>query len=230
MEDSPAPGTEGEFSTFYRDTPGINRFGQIAFLNMLQNVPAATNNSLWATDLDGNPMLIARQGQTVEVAPGQTRIFSSLSMLTNHGDDDGRPRAINDLGQVAFAATFTGGGSGIFLSNAVAHLPGDYNGDGIVGAADYSVWRNGLSSQNLAADGTRDGVVDRDDYDLWKEFYGISLDGPLGTSVAIVPEPRTASLILLSIIATTTMWNGRRRLATEQLNPLPSHESSSSTS
>jgi len=36
------------------------------------------------------------------------------------GNSDGRPSAFNNLGQLAFAARFTDGSSGIFVSNAVA--------------------------------------------------------------------------------------------------------------
>ena len=84
-------------------------------------------------------------------------------------------RGLNDLGQIAFRANFMGGASGVFLSNVVAHLPGDYNGDGVVDAADYTVWRDGVGSQELAADGTRAGIVEDGDYTLWKEFFGRSL-------------------------------------------------------
>jgi hypothetical protein len=54
-----------------------------------------------------------------------------------------------------------------------ASLAGDYNGDGSVNAADYTVWRNAQgSADDLRADGNGDGVVDRADYDLWKSSVG----------------------------------------------------------
>lgn len=51
-------------------------------------------------------------------------------------------------------------------------LNGDYNGDDVVNAADYTVWRDGLASQNLAADGDRNGVVDQADYQVWRNNFG----------------------------------------------------------
>ena len=61
-------------------------------------------------------------------------------------------------------------------------LPGDFNDDGIVDAADYTVWRDtqGLTGQNLAADftgagGTPDGVVDNLDYQFWVDHFGATL-------------------------------------------------------
>jgi hypothetical protein len=47
-----------------------------------------------------------------------------------------------------------------------------YNGDGVVDAADYVVWRNALDSNDPVADGNNDGVVDEDDYKLWKSNFG----------------------------------------------------------
>jgi hypothetical protein len=50
---------------------------------------------------------------------------------------------------------------------------GDYNGNGHVDAADYTVWRNTLGSTSaLAADGDGSGTVDEADYALWKTNFG----------------------------------------------------------
>jgi hypothetical protein len=114
---------------------------------------------------------------------------------------------LNDLGQVVFGASFTDGTSGIFLSNAVAHLPGDYNQDQIVDAADYIAWRKSVATQNLVADGDRDGVVGAGDYEIVREFFGLALDLPAsGVAVTVVPE-----------VGVTLLWamvgamGGRRR-------------------
>jgi hypothetical protein len=59
-------------------------------------------------------------------------------------------------------------------------LPGDYNGDGVVGAADYTVWRNTSgSTSDLRADGNGDGMVDALDYAVWKGNFGATV-GELG--------------------------------------------------
>lgn len=73
-------------------------------------------------------------------------------------------------------------------------LAGDYNDDGSVDAADYTVWRDSLGSlgMNLPADGTGDdllgvpdGDVDAFDYNYWKANFPAG--GPaIGASV---PEP-----------------------------------------
>lgn len=88
----------------------------------------------------------------------------------------------------------------------VPALAGDYNGDGVVDAADYTVWRdsNGAMGPGLFADGTGqggspDGVVDEQDYEFWRANFG----GVAGTAEnigdTVVPEP--ASWILALIFA-----------------------------
>ncbi|QDT67511.1 hypothetical protein MalM25_04100 [Planctomycetes bacterium MalM25] len=80
---------------------------------------------------------------------------------------------------------------------------GDYNQDGYVDAADYTIWRdsNGQVGGGLAADGTGDdllgvpdGDVDSFDYDFWDANYGSSAFSapPVATAV---PEPGTLALV-----------------------------------
>jgi hypothetical protein len=90
----------------------------------------------------------------------------------------------------------------------VVSIPGDYNGDSFVNAADYTTWRNTLG-QNVnigeGADGDRDGMIDRDDYLIWKETYGMVVGGG-GASVGVdanVPEPSTALLIAIAAVSFT---------------------------
>src|SRR5690606_8428692 len=80
-------------------------------------------------------------------------------------------------------------------------LPGDYNGDRVVDAADYTVWRNTLgSTTELAANGDdtgpSQGVIDQADYLVWKTHFGSTLSAAqlIATSVA-VPEPCTVWLL-----------------------------------
>jgi hypothetical protein len=69
-------------------------------------------------------------------------------------------------------------------------LAGDYNHDGVVDAADYTVWRNWLGTTiyevvaGLPGDGNEDGVVNQADYDLWRANFGATLAGSGTASVA----------------------------------------------
>ena len=77
---------------------------------------------------------------------------------------------------------------------------GDYNNDGIVNAADYTVWRDTQNQTGfgLAADGDADGVVGASDYQVWKAAYGAS--NAIGAAIA-VPEPTAAGVLLTACFA-----------------------------
>src|SRR5690606_15369494 len=79
-------------------------------------------------------------------------------------------------------------------------LAGDFNGDNVVDAADYTVWRNHLGGNEsvLGGNGNNNGVVDAGDYTVWKDNFGASA-GALGLASAQVPEP--SSVVLLAFAA-----------------------------
>lgn len=90
-------------------------------------------------------------------------------------------------------------------------LGGDYNGDGLVDAADYVVWRDSQGSvgSDLAADGDFDGDVDQDDYIVWKNGFGSS---SAESSAQTVPTPTAAVLLSFGIaFALPSGVLGRRR-------------------
>jgi hypothetical protein len=70
-----------------------------------------------------------------------------------------------------------------------SQLLGDFNGDHIVDAADYTVWRNGLGSTYSQAD-----------YDIWKMHFGES-NGPGSAGSATVPEPSGLLLTIAAIMS-----------------------------
>jgi hypothetical protein len=79
---------------------------------------------------------------------------------------------------------------------------GDYNGDHVVDAQDYNVWRGAFGSGNLAADGNGNGVIDAADYIVWRQHLGQSVGSSFASATG-VPEPTTfASLTFLGIVAT----------------------------
>ena len=64
------------------------------------------------------------------------------------------------------------GGTG-FPKLIPAPLVGDYNRDGKVDAADYTVWRDTLGSNTfMAADGNGNGTIDASDLTKWKTDLG----------------------------------------------------------
>ncbi|MCO6046771.1 pentapeptide repeat-containing protein [Aeoliella sp. ICT_H6.2] len=81
-------------------------------------------------------------------------------------------------------------------------LPGDFNDDGQVNLADYTVWRNNLGAAselaiNSAGNGT--GGVDAGDYTVWKNNFG-SRVGPPWAVPATVPEPTGFALVAIGLL------------------------------
>lgn len=97
----------------------------------------------------------------------------------------------------------------------VVGVPGDYNLNGVVDAADYTIWRNTLGQEGawLAADGNRDGHVSALDYDVWKTHFGEAAGSGAGArrsclADAGVPEPGAVSSALLALAG---LFAGARR-------------------
>lgn len=88
---------------------------------------------------------------------------------------------------------------------APAKLPGDYNGDGHVDAADFVVWRDthGQTGANPPADGDGNGAVETNDYAIWRANFGAG-DLPAGAGqTSALPEPNgILQLALWGIICT----------------------------
>jgi hypothetical protein len=82
--------------------------------------------------------------------------------------------------------------------SVVVHT-GDYNGDGVVDAADYLVWRSTIgSTTDLRADGNGNGVIDSADYAVRTSLFGTSYSGGAGSATA-VPEPKSITLMLVGL-------------------------------
>ncbi len=109
---------------------------------------------------------------------------------------------------------------GVTITNFQASIgeigvPGDYNENNVVDAADYSVWRDRLG-QNIALPNEVEtpNMVTVEDYDYWKAHFGAT-SGSGGGSAAVgsvVPEPAAA---ILAIVAGVLLgpWHRRNKFA-----------------
>jgi hypothetical protein len=77
---------------------------------------------------------------------------------------------------------------------------GDFNGDGVVDAADYTVWRDGLGSRYT-----------QPDYLIWKNNFGKHFGGAsISDSTAIVPAPTSgicALAALMTVVVSAALGN-----------------------
>lgn len=75
---------------------------------------------------------------------------------------------------------------------------GDYTGDGVVDAADYSAWRDSLGSiSELDADGNGNGVIDQADYDVWRQgFLTFNASGDSQANANSTPEPSSCCVLI----------------------------------
>jgi hypothetical protein len=118
-----------------------------------------------------------------------------------------------------FTSLFTGEDPGSFIMAEIhtlrpraASVPGDFNGDSLVDAADYVVWRNGLGTTYTQAD-----------YDVWRANFGASAAGAAAAAQALsaqqVPEPTAIVSVLLACAG--FLWRSRDHA--RRIRPGPRH-------
>jgi hypothetical protein len=84
---------------------------------------------------------------------------------------------------------------------AAPPIPGDFNDDGKVDAADYVVWKqNEGANINLPGDTTADAIVGPAQYSLWQANFGNPPGSGAAQNAVAVPEPKAALLALLGTV------------------------------
>lgn len=128
-----------------------------------------------------------------------------LGSFSNVADGQ-RLHVANGLGSflVHYGPTSMFNANQVVLTQFVPGLPGDYNNDAVVDAADYTIWRDNLGSANVLPNDDTPGIG-QDDYDRWKIHFGQSAGS--GSILAPVPEP--SGLLLLVATATLTAFVSR---------------------
>lgn len=81
-------------------------------------------------------------------------------------------------------------------------IPGDFNDNGLVDAADLSIWRENFGSTGMPAytlgDANANGVADGSDFLVWQRHYNAP-PTPEAIAAAAVPEPTGLCLLLAGL-------------------------------
>jgi hypothetical protein len=127
------------------------------------------------------------------LTPGEAFTVSQRNAKLSGVLADGSAFDIN-LYYIPFATRdYVSNGALLTVKLASLPLPGDYNSDGVVDAADYAVWRDG---------GSPDSTVEG--YNVWAANYGASATA-IGLSV---PEPSALAFVILGSVG---LMNRRMR-------------------
>lgn len=99
-----------------------------------------------------------------------------------------------------------------FRLATIPMLPGDYNANGIVDAADYVLYRKYLGQSFTLPNDTTPGTVTSADFDVWRSHFGQTPSGSGAGSLlqAAVPEPATIALsVVFAFLALSRRRSGR---------------------
>lgn len=91
-------------------------------------------------------------------------------------------------------------GGSLVLVDVTPVESGDFNGDGFIDAADYTIWRDNenLTGVGLAGgDGNNDGTVDALDYAIWSQQYAPAVS----EGSAAIPEPGSLFIAIACLLA-----------------------------
>lgn len=182
---------------------------------------AANTGAIDPVDFGGNnqrPAVLQTTGGTLDIIFGQDTFHNPGSVVggvgigsrdlivsgtyqnaltpPTFGDDElGRTTDGNFLDVAApgpFGLALPWDGVTLNVSNVTpGNLTGDYNNNGIVDAADYTVWRDNLGSFTTLPGDTTPGFVSQSDYTVWKSNFG-AVGSAATTSI---PEPACCWLI-----------------------------------
>jgi hypothetical protein len=138
----------------------------------------SVGNSIWLNNLSGDP----------NAGANWTRANASSDMLSHDA-----------LPIFQTAVDHPGGdvGSPGFVPGVTQVLDGDYDGSGVVDAADYVVWRK--------TGGTASG------YNTWRTNFGRTAAGGSAIDGARVPEPTTMALVAFAALLASAIERARRK-------------------
>lgn len=189
---------------------GVIRYrdGQVVDGHVLSGLPSDVSLNdrgdvafVWDNKVFLNDEIIAEVGGPVDTngdGAGDVTLSNLFDVdLTNLPSADGGP--------LLYLQARTGS-TEVVLRNRPVTIPGDYNGDGAVDGADYTVYRDTLGSELLlGADGDGDDIVDAGDLAAWAAAYG----GPAAPATSI-PEPSSLAVGIAAVALASPRRQAKR--------------------
>jgi uncharacterized protein YjbI with pentapeptide repeats len=152
----------------------------------------------WDSTISFAPGIPVTRGGTLELMfSPDVNLASQLGRTIDLFDWAG----VNPTGAFTISSPYTWNLSKLYTTGevtltALAAIPGDFNNNGVVDAADYIVWRK--------TDGPPAG------YNAWRTHFGQTTSSGLGASMnPAVPEPTTLVMVIVAAVGVST-----RRLRT----------------
>jgi T5SS/PEP-CTERM-associated repeat protein len=201
-------------SSFRRDpfAPGGDNTSNLVF-EIFNGSGTSTINTAGIADLDGAVVDIdLMSGYTPSVGTTfdliKASMFGSTGTGTTQSVGTGKGYSLlaEDVGVFSLAVVASGGGEVLratFLG--AGGVQGDYNGNGIVDAADYVLWRKGGTLMNDPTPGVQPA-----DYTFWRSRFGATSGSgsEIGRAPA-VPEPATCLLLVIGSLFSARRSKGR---------------------
>jgi MYXO-CTERM domain-containing protein len=200
----------------------VNNVGSFLIDGLTVSSPNGPVNVAYVIDpFSGEFFPAIKSGDVLEASPGVFKEVSNFFTTTQ----------ISDENSFAARVIFSDNSEGEFLFTIVPEpsiLPGDYNEDHVVNAADYTVWRNQLgASISLPNEDDTPGFVTDEDYGVWKAHFG-ETDGEMGEDTTLsshassaIPEPDPFAMAAAAIAVALVRRRRRRqrRVAQNSLGP-----------
>jgi DNA-binding beta-propeller fold protein YncE len=111
---------------------------------------------------------------------------------------------------------------GIAIAPDPAPVPGDYNRNGTVDAADYLVWRDKVFRPGILPNQIGGGnpfFIDLEDYRYWAANFGRTAASDAFVET-LVPEPSSMLILVIGAIAAAAHWQNAQRSASDCGNNL----------
>lgn len=158
--------------------------------------------SATASALDGNAAenRAAGLGGTISSLAWQPGESLWVRWIENNDASNDHGLAIDNF---SITTTQEGGGGG-------DNPAGDFNDDGVVNLADYTMWRDNLGGEpGVLLNDTFGGFIGDGQYQLWKDNFGAGTPMLAAGGTQSVPEPAALTVVVMTVITGLALQSRR---------------------